>query len=349
MTNPTSNYGWQMPTSTDLVTDLPADFEVFGQAVDTSLLGLKGGTTGQVLSKTSGTDMAFTWIPVSEGDITGVTAGTGISGGGTSGTVTVTNSMATAIDAAGDLIVGTGADAFARLAVGTNNFILTAASAEATGMKWTAAAASGIPATIVDAKGDLIAATAADTVSRLAVGANDFVLTAASGEATGLKWAAVTAGASMTQIGSTTNLSGTSTTFNLSGTYKNLIILLKNYYFSVDVCPIIGFNGDTTRSNYIEFGITKIGTGATGLSDSMLPCGVDNSAKANFSYIFIPDYQSTIFKAATAQSMYYNDTLVYASKMGTEGWANSAAITSFYISTGSATASAGTITVFGVN
>lgn len=51
-----------MPTSSDLVTDLPADFEVFGQAVDTSLADLKGGTTGQVLSKASNTDMDFTWI-----------------------------------------------------------------------------------------------------------------------------------------------------------------------------------------------------------------------------------------------------------------------------------------------
>jgi hypothetical protein len=62
MANPTTNYGWVMPTSTDLVTDLPADFAVFGQAVDTSLAELKGGTTGQVLSKTSNTDMDFTWI-----------------------------------------------------------------------------------------------------------------------------------------------------------------------------------------------------------------------------------------------------------------------------------------------
>jgi len=62
MSNPTSAFGWQMPTSTDLVTDLPADFEVFGQAVDTSLADLKGGTTGQVLSKASNTDMDFTWI-----------------------------------------------------------------------------------------------------------------------------------------------------------------------------------------------------------------------------------------------------------------------------------------------
>jgi hypothetical protein len=47
----------------------------------------------------------------------------------------------------------------------------------------------GIQPTIVDAKGDIIAATAADTVSRLAVGANDTVLTADSSTATGLKWA----------------------------------------------------------------------------------------------------------------------------------------------------------------
>lgn len=62
MANPTTNFGWVMPTSTDLVTDLPADFAVFGQAVDTSMAELKGGTTGQVLSKTSNTDMDFTWI-----------------------------------------------------------------------------------------------------------------------------------------------------------------------------------------------------------------------------------------------------------------------------------------------
>ena len=51
-----------MPTATDLVTDLPADFEVFGQAVDTDFQDLLGGTTGQVLSKTSSTDLDFTWI-----------------------------------------------------------------------------------------------------------------------------------------------------------------------------------------------------------------------------------------------------------------------------------------------
>jgi len=143
MTNPTTNFGWVMPTATDLVTDLPADFNVFGQGVDTSMADLLGGTTGQILSKTSATNMDFTWV-TSAGDIEGVTAGIGISGGGTSGTVTVTNSMATAIDAKGDLVAGTGADAFSRLAVGTNNYVLTADSAQATGLKW-AAATSAAP------------------------------------------------------------------------------------------------------------------------------------------------------------------------------------------------------------
>jgi hypothetical protein len=86
MANPTSNFGWVMPTSTDLVTDLPADFAVFGQAVDTSMAQLKGGTTGQILSKTSNTDMAFTWVSET-GDISAVTVTSPITGGGTSGSV----------------------------------------------------------------------------------------------------------------------------------------------------------------------------------------------------------------------------------------------------------------------
>jgi hypothetical protein len=136
MSNPTTPFSWQMPTATDLVTDLPADFEVFGQAVATSMADLLGGTSGQILAKNSNTDMDFVWVANDVGDITAVTAGTGISGGGTSGAVTVTNSMATAIDAKGDLVAGTGADAFARLAVGTNNYFLQAASGQATGLQW---------------------------------------------------------------------------------------------------------------------------------------------------------------------------------------------------------------------
>lgn len=77
-------------------------------------------------------------------DINGITAGTGITGGGTSGTVTITNQMATTIDAKGDLVVGTGADTFGRLAVAsTAGYLLSVDSAEATGLKWIAPAAAG--------------------------------------------------------------------------------------------------------------------------------------------------------------------------------------------------------------
>jgi hypothetical protein len=83
------------------------------------------------------------WIAAPIGDITGVTAGTGISGGGTSGTVTITNSMATEITAKGDLIAGTGSATFDNLAVGTNAQVLTADSTTATGLKWATPAAGG--------------------------------------------------------------------------------------------------------------------------------------------------------------------------------------------------------------
>jgi len=143
MANPTTNFGWVMPTSASLVTNLPADFNTFGQAVDTSMAYLKGGTTGQILSKTSATDMAFTWITNDVGDITAVTAGTGISGGGTSGAVTVTNSMATAITTAGDLIKGTGSGTFDRLGIGSTGQVLTV-TAGAPAWSTPAAASSGM-------------------------------------------------------------------------------------------------------------------------------------------------------------------------------------------------------------
>jgi hypothetical protein len=118
MATTTPNFGWAVPTSTDLVKDGAVAIETLGDAIDASLVDLKGGTSGQVLAKASNTDMDFSWVTD----------------------------------------------------------------------------ATGIPATILDAKGDIIAATAADTASRLAVGANDTVLTADSTTATGLKWAAVSGG-----------------------------------------------------------------------------------------------------------------------------------------------------------
>lgn len=137
MATTTTNFGWDIPQSTDLVKDGATAIAALGQDIDTAFVDLKGGTTGQVLAKASATDLDYSWTTPQVGDITAVTAGTGISGGGTGGDVTITNSMATAIDAKGDLIGGTGADTFSRLAVGTNGQVLTADSTASTGLAYT--------------------------------------------------------------------------------------------------------------------------------------------------------------------------------------------------------------------
>ena len=124
MATTTPNFGWSVPTSTDLVKDGATAIETLGDSIDASLLDLKGGTSGQVLAKNSNTDMDFVWVTTDD-----------------------TNAIQNAIvDAKGDLIAASAADTPARLAVGTNGQYLTADSTEATGLKWItpAAASSGL-------------------------------------------------------------------------------------------------------------------------------------------------------------------------------------------------------------
>jgi hypothetical protein len=114
MATVTPNFNWPVPTSTDLVKDGATAIEALGDSIDASLVDLKGGTTGQVLSKTSNTDMDFTWVAADD-----------------------TNAIQnTIVDAKGDLIAASAADTPARLAVGTNGFHLAADSTAATGLKW---------------------------------------------------------------------------------------------------------------------------------------------------------------------------------------------------------------------
>ena len=120
MATTTPNFGWTVPTSTDLVKDGATAIETLGDSIDASFVDLKGGTTGQVLSKASGTDLDFTWVAQDDSNA-------------------IQNAI---VDAKGDLIAATAADTPARLAVGANGTVLTADSAEATGLKW-AAVSSG--------------------------------------------------------------------------------------------------------------------------------------------------------------------------------------------------------------
>jgi len=114
-----------MPTASDLVTDLPADFETFGQAVATSMADWLGGTTGQVLSKASNTDMDFTWVTTDDANA-------------------IQNSI---VDAKGDLIAATANDTPARLPVGANGTVVTADSTAATGLAYEGAWTTWNPAT----------------------------------------------------------------------------------------------------------------------------------------------------------------------------------------------------------
>lgn len=115
------NFNWPEPDNTDLVKNGALAIRTAVDAIDTSLVDLKGGTTGQVLSKTSNTDMDFTWVAQDDSNA-------------------IQNAI---VDAKGDLIAATAADTPARLAVGTNGQVLTADSTTATGLKWATASTAG--------------------------------------------------------------------------------------------------------------------------------------------------------------------------------------------------------------
>jgi hypothetical protein len=114
MATTTTNFGWDIPQSTDLVKDGATAIAALGQDIDTALVDLKGGTTGQVLAKASNTDLDYSWVAQDDSNA-------------------IQNAI---VDAKGDLIAASAADTPARLAVGANGETLVADSSTTTGLRY---------------------------------------------------------------------------------------------------------------------------------------------------------------------------------------------------------------------
>jgi hypothetical protein len=244
----------------------------------------------------------------------------------------------TITDAKGDIIAATAADAVARLAVGTDGHLLTAASGEATGLKY----ALDPVIDLVTTKGDIVAATAADTLTRLGVGANGTVLTAASGQATGLEWATPASGGMTLLNTGGTSLSSTATTISsIPSTYKSLLVIVKNVSVNVASGTYFRVNGDTTN-NYYKSGTAESEWGNVASSNTT------NSVAENvYGQLQIPGYtdagiQVAIWNGYDNFNNQHNNVTLWYNK--------SATISSItYKTDGAASFVNGTIWVYGVS
>jgi hypothetical protein len=211
--------------------------------------------------------------------------------------------------------------------------------------------ASAINPTIVDAKGDIIAATAADAVSRLAVGANDTVLTADSTTATGLKWATPAAGG-MTLL-STTSLSGSTTTISsISSAYTSLLIRVYNVNFSAVSGLRLQVNSTSNLFTIYDGGAGQAwGSSTTGNHKVISQATDANSANtANASSTIIDNYASTsAYKPVLTYGAYSSNNISSSATgfMAFGAVVTTSAVTSltFLPITGTAT---GTVQLYGV-
>jgi hypothetical protein len=137
----------------------------------------------------------------------------------------------------------------------------------------------GIQPTIVDAKGDLIAATAADTPARLAVGANDTVLTADSAEATGLKWATPAGGGKVLQVVNAT--SSTATTIATT-TYTDTTL-------TATITPTL----NTSKILVLVTQVAKMSRASSGFQT------LDMQLLRGASVVYLPDQETLFFEGGS--------------------------------------------------
>jgi hypothetical protein len=313
----TTNFNWETPDDTDLVKDGAAAIRTLGQAIDTSLQDLEGGTTGQVLSKTSNTDMDFTWVTTDDANA-------------------IQNAI---VDAKGDIIAASANDTPARLAVGTNDHRLVAASGEATGLKYVADTQN----TVIDAEGDLLVGDTADTIQRLAIGTAGQVLTVDTAVDGKIKWATAASGGGMTLIQETVANADTGIVFgSIPGTYKQLLLVWTGIYHSgLGNAFALRFN-NSSASEYANqtwgFANTSVDNESSISTNLRFKGGAfgedttsqtaNNTVTAN---LYIDNYASTTkhktyygYKSNDTNGTRQNQTVVGA-------WGNTAAITSLDI------------------
>jgi len=222
----------------------------------------------------------------------------------------------------------------------------------------------GIQPTIVDAKGDLITATAADTPARLAVGTNGQLLSADSTAATGLAWTAAPASGGMTLI-STTTFNNTANSYTLSSipqTYKHLLLVGNGLQSSISANTdtlIFRFNGDS-GANYSDTGLARTAGSNVGFAGGAnnqlfgsnnvnLAADGDSSARFGNFVLNIYDYTQTSYKNFSYVAGSFNNGSGYYST-GRALWNNTAAITSILFEGNQAVnIKAGTVRLYGVS
>jgi hypothetical protein len=322
----TTNFNWETPDDTDLVKDGAAAIRTLGSAIDTSLVDLKGGTTDQVLAKNSNTDMDFKWVTSDDANA-------------------IQNAI---VDAKGDIIAASANDTPARLAVGTDNHRLIAASGEATGLKYVADTQN----TVIDAAGDLVYGTAADTLGRLAIGTAGQVLQVNSG-ATAPEWVTAAGGGGMTLL-STTTLSGASTTVSVTTGYTDLYVVVYGMTNNT-TDQIFSMRTQNSGSVYRYTGVRKTAStsAVSGGPDTYWNMGMNEyPLRTNANNIFsirISDYLNTShYKTIEWFGSYVYPGPNQAEVFGGGVVLDNSAITDLVFANTGGTFSAGTVKLYGV-